>query len=752
MLRWLIVLVFIIFYHSLGAQNWNLIYDRELEAEEYMLDKQYERAAKKYEDALKLYPESPSLNYKVGTTYLLTPNKKHLALDFLKEAVKGASVDFNPRAIKQEFAPIEAWYEFGRALQMDNQFDKAIEAFNKFKQLLEPDDLRHKDVDGRIESCREAPQLMADALGLETTNLGNTINKKDANFNAVISGDGKTLAYTTLGSRGYEVFVAKKKGDAWERPRRITDDIRGGFLKTSSLSYDGTWLYLVDDFASPQNIYDTFYDEGWVRSKKLKKPVTSKFNETHAALSPDGKTLYFTSDRPDGQGGLDIYKVTQDKKGRWGSEENLGARINTALDEETPFITPDGRYLFFSSQGHNSIGGFDIFYVDLQGNGEPVNLGYPVNDTDDNLFYYPTSLNRGVMSLSKSDGFGPQDIYDIKIIPLVTVKGNIASVDDQNTANGEAVKVSLFDLESPEPIAEIDAKFGATSFTKKLLPGEYRVVTKADGFEDFETNFAINESPSTQNVDISLIPIPKEPELDLQLANQLTEESKEDDSNIEEVSEVEQVEEIPSKPENPDPVVSETSQIIEEKQPERVETLPKVEAEPKVEIPQPKEAEPEVYVASRSADGKFTVQIMALLVPIDNSHFKNIEGLMVSKGNDGYHRYTVGVVATREEALAMQRELRQLGYKEAFVKRYEPKISQLSGNDIVEPSFTIQVMALKSPVDVNRFSNLPDIKVEQRGDSFYRYFTGNYATYQQAINDLTRVEKLGYKGAFVRKL
>jgi len=386
MVRWFILLSFLLLSNVLPAQNWNLIYQRELEAEEFLIDKQYERAAKKYEDALKLIPTSANLKFKVGSVYLLTPTKKHLALNFLKEAAKGASTEFNPRAIKEEAAPIDAWYQLGRALQMDNQFTEAIAAFEKFKSLLDPSDPFVTNVNKRIESCRNAPQLMADEQGLETINLGNIINSKDANFNAVVSGDGTTLAYTRQGNRGYEVYVAKRKGDAWERPRRITDDIRGGFLKTASLSYDGTWLYLVDDFASTQSIYDTFYDEGWVRSKRLKKPITSKFNESHAAVSPDGKTLYFTSDRPGGRGGLDIYKSTQDSRGRWGDPVNLGPRVNTELDEDTPFLTPDGRYLFFSSQGHNSIGGFDIFYVDLNGSGEPINLGYPVNDAGDNLF------------------------------------------------------------------------------------------------------------------------------------------------------------------------------------------------------------------------------------------------------------------------------------------------------------------------------------------------------------------------------
>ncbi|WP_166363691.1 PD40 domain-containing protein [Perlabentimonas gracilis] len=710
-----------------------MIYQRELEAEEFLIDKQYERAAKKYEDALKLIPTSANLKFKVGSVYLLTPTKKHLALNYLKEAAKGASTEFNPRAIKEEAAPIDAWYQLGRALQMDNQFTEAISAFEKFKSLLDPSDPFVTNVNKRIESCRNAPQLMADEQGLETINLGNIINSKDANFNAVVSGDGTTLAYTRQGNRGYEVYVAKRKGDAWERPRRITDDIRGGFLKTASLSYDGTWLYLVDDFASTQSIYDTFYDEGWVRSKRLKKPITSKFNESHAAVSPDGKTLYFTSDRPGGRGGLDIYKSSQDSRGRWGDPVNLGPRVNTELDEDTPFLTPDGRYLFFSSQGHNSMGGFDIFYVDLNGSGEPINLGYPVNDAGDNLFYYPQSLTKGLMALSQSDGFGPQDIYELQITPLVTLNGNLAVVDNQSAPADEQVRVEIIDLQSTDMIAQISASLTDKSFTKRLRPGDYLVQAKANGFEDFEMNFTIAATQAPQDLNISLIPIPQEPEPESLLAMQ---------QDIEE-----EIIQLEPEPKHLDPSAGSGNRELSES-PQSIQSQPELKPQP-----QPK-AQPvrSFVVETLPTEGYYTVQFMALLVPVPESHFQNIDGVLVTQGADGYHRYSVGAVATRGEAQVIQQQLRGLGYSESFIKYSNSSQAKAAQKIEYESQFTIQVMALRSPADMSRFSNLPDVKVEQGDDSFYRYYTGNYSSHQQASDDLPRIERIGYKGAFVRKL
>jgi hypothetical protein len=143
---------------------------------------------------------------------------------------------------------------------------------------------------------------------------------------------------------------------------------------------------------------------------------------------------------------------------------------------------------------------------------------------------------------------------------------------------------------------------------------------------------------------------------------------------------------------------------------------------------------------------------MALLVPVPESHFQNIEGVIITQGADGYHRYSVGAVATRGEAQVIQQQLRSLGYNESFIRYNKPSQHQTVQRMESESHFTIQVMALRNPADMSRFSNLPDVKVEQGDDSFYRYFTGSYSSHQQASDDLARVERIGYKGAFVRKL
>ncbi|MDD4672801.1 MAG: hypothetical protein PHI03_07680 [Bacteroidales bacterium] len=731
MLRFLLLIVLVLQSIFTYSQNWNLIYTKELEAEDYLYDKQYDKAIKKYGEALKMAPTSANLKFKIGMCYLSTADKRHLALDFFKEAAENASIDFDPRAIKELRSPIEAHYYLGVVYQINEQFQEAIASFNRFRSFLESDDPRIKEVENRIQTCRIAPSLIAERIGVSSENLGNKINDEDQNFNAVISGDGSTMAYTTQKGGRYDIYVSRKKDGEWQKARRITDDIRGGFLKTSSLSYDGTWLYLVDDFSPKKQIYDTFYDEIWVRSKKLKKPITSKkFNETHAAVSPDGKTLYFASDRDEGHGGLDIYKATLDDKERWGNVVNLGPRVNTEFDEDTPFVTPDGMYLFFSSQGHSSIGGYDIFYIDLEGSGEPVNLGYPINNPDDNLFYYPLSLTSGLMALSNPDALGPQDIYEMTIIPLVNINGNIAVVGEE-PQDASSVKISIFDAESIEPVAEISKSVAEKTFSKKLLPGEYRVEAKADGFEDFETVLAVASDATNQSLDVNLISLFKEPEEEPALAliedvvEELAEEVKE------EVKE-EVEEEIVEKPVEPEPAP----------QPQ-----PEPQPEPK---PQP---QPVAVDNIQPSEGLFTVQIMALIVPVPESHFKNIEGLTITKGSDGYNRYTVGVVSTRSEAAEIQQKLRALGYKDSFVKRFT--LSTASSAEAAKPQtddlFGIQVLALKKPLGSNQYKGT-DVTVVQGDDGFYRYFAGQYSTYQQACNDLNRVINLGHKNAFIKRL
>jgi hypothetical protein len=133
-------------------------------------------------------------------------------------------------------------------------------------------------------------------------------------------------------------------------------------------------------------------EEFWSKAVPLGSAVNSGADETHASFSADGKVLFFTSARRGGYGGLDIYRSDRLDAGEWGEAVNLGPVINTESDEETPFLSDDGRQLFFSSKGHFNMGGFDIFFSRLSKEGywkDPINIGYPINNTTDDLFFYP---------------------------------------------------------------------------------------------------------------------------------------------------------------------------------------------------------------------------------------------------------------------------------------------------------------------------------------------------------------------------
>jgi len=146
--------------------------------------------------------------------------------------------------------------------------------------------------------------------------------------------------------------------------------------------------------------------------------INTKYWESHASVSRDGKTMYFTSNRKGGYGNMDIYKSVLQDNGQWGDPVNVGNTINTSLNEDTPFITENDSIFFFSSQGHENMGGYDVFKSRLGPDGQwsvPENLQYPVNSTDDDLFYYPWQNDRiAYVSAIRPDGYGKEDLYAIQ--------------------------------------------------------------------------------------------------------------------------------------------------------------------------------------------------------------------------------------------------------------------------------------------------------------------------------------------------
>jgi outer membrane protein OmpA-like peptidoglycan-associated protein len=170
---------------------------------------------------------------------------------------------------------------------------------------------------------------------------------------------------------------------------------------------------VADEFDS--NIYSSeFANFRWNPAKTLGRPINSRYYESHATFAPDGESIYFTSNRDESMGGMDIFRSDLGADSAWSEPVNLGPNINTILNEESPFLTPDGQRMYFSSQGHDNIGGFDIYYSELQADGSwgvPVNLGFPLNTTDDDLAFTPNGVGEEGSSLVFAKG--TYDNYDL---------------------------------------------------------------------------------------------------------------------------------------------------------------------------------------------------------------------------------------------------------------------------------------------------------------------------------------------------
>lgn len=411
----------LLIFTPLFAQSKAEIKELFSEAESYFLFEEYNEALPIYQDLLRLFPNNNKLNYRIGICYLNTPGQKELSINYLEKAITDINPKYKERSIKETGAPMDAYFYLGNAYRVNNKLEKAIETYTYFKENLDEKVYEIHIVEHEIRTCHNAIKLQKTPLYISYTNLGGTINTRRSDILPVVSGDEQTLVYTQKLAFYDAVFFSEKVNGKWTNPINLTPDFHiDQDFYSSSLSYDGKTLYLYKNDDYDGNIYTSKYVEGrWQPVEKLNDNINTKYWESHACETKDGKSLYFTSNRKDGHGGLDIYKSVKDSLGQWGAAMNLGPNINTEYNEETPFISEDGKTLYFSSYGHFNIGGYDIFYSSLFENNEwstPLNMGYPINTPDNDLFYQPVGEgNYAYYSMFSESGFGDMDIFRLAI-------------------------------------------------------------------------------------------------------------------------------------------------------------------------------------------------------------------------------------------------------------------------------------------------------------------------------------------------
>lgn len=478
----------------------------------YFYFEEYEEALPLYLQALSEQPQNANLQYCIGFCYLHIAGRKHNSIAYLEEAVKQMSRRHRPNSPTETQAPFDALFYLGNAYFVNNQLDKATEQYQRFKKTFEgkrrsnwnTDYLEHQTA--AIEAARKAQQEPVDFM---MRNIGGQINDRFNDFNAVLSGDGQTLAFTSKRKFYNAVMISRRQADSsWSKPVNITLDLKvNGICNTLSLSFDGTRLYLLKEEDQDGNIFMSRYDgQGWSEMQKLGRNINTQYYESHASESPCGKYLVFSSNRDGGYGDLDLYISQRTAEGDWGPALNMGPIVNTPYNENTPFFTTDGALLFFSSEGHTNTGCYDVFvsqnndYINWSA---PTNVGYPLNTPDDDLFLFPIGNgSRALMSRFGPNGSGGQNIYELTLFtpttpqklvqsdsPLRPKKGtDFAVVDTAGASQG----FMHIDSVATIPIFGIDTLYRPTLYFEGK---PYEAKPKAGLNEQFLQRFAIRPKP-----------------------------------------------------------------------------------------------------------------------------------------------------------------------------------------------------------------------------------------------------------------
>jgi hypothetical protein len=510
LLSWLLATII---NSELVSQTKTEIKNSFYDAESWILFEDYKEALPLYLQLLKSYPANANFKYRIGQCYINTPGEKKKAVSFLEDAVRNINPNYKEGKFNETGAPYDALYYLANAYRINNQLDKALETYRRFKKNLNDQVYDSIVVNQQIQSCLNAKELMNMPLYVKLVNLGDVINDASSDFNPVVSSSEDFLVFSRSEAFYDALLYSKKVNGKWSPPVNMNEILLiDKDLYPTSLSKDGKTLYLYSSAEYDGIIYTThFENETWTPLVKLNDNINTKYWESHAAISQDNKKLYFTSNRKGTLGGLDIYVSTRDSTGDWGPAVNLGPTINTLYNEESPFLSHDDKTLFFSSRGHFNIGGYDIFYSTLLGNSEwsvPLNVGYPLNSTDDDIFFQP--LNKGYEGFyaeEKPGGFGKQDIYRIEIFSddhprKFFVKGMV-KVADLNNNIKDSVKISAMNIKNPNQTLIVYSNPETGEYEFELPHGDYQITYEGEGGQKVVRNIDL---PLTNPSDNFVLP------------------------------------------------------------------------------------------------------------------------------------------------------------------------------------------------------------------------------------------------------
>ncbi|MGZ3866179.1 MAG: hypothetical protein ACXVC6_04190 [Bacteroidia bacterium] len=462
----------------------------------------YFTALKIYQSLYPLDSSGNEINYKLGVCNYQIKKYRDQSLKYFSKSAPSVFPETN--------------YYLGMLYHLKHNFDTAMFFFHEYiKNRKELSEHSQREIESLIEKCHTAALFQANPdKEVEIKNLGSAINTEYSEYAPLIPAEENFIVFTSrrknpryqgldpFGDYFEDIYVSRKKDSVWLAPEMLDTSINKLYHDAATgLSADGEKL--LSYHTSPDHVHGHIYESKlkngkWTAPEMLHANVNSEeYIETSACYSPDGEIIFFSSNRPGGYGGKDLYSVKKAPNGMWAKPMNLGPTINTEFDEDAPFVHPSANILFFSSQGHKNMGGYDVFkskYDDQERFSTPENLNYPINTVDDDIFFVlNTDASTGYFSSKREDGFGSYDIYSVFFsennIPLRAYGVHVT--DEQNNII-KNVEVRLVDNAKKE----IYGEYRSNKETGKLLiiskPDKtYRITIEANGFEPLILNSVI---------------------------------------------------------------------------------------------------------------------------------------------------------------------------------------------------------------------------------------------------------------------
>ena len=509
-------------------------------------EKRYDLALIKYLQAEDLGGNTEHLYYSIAYSY------------FKLKKYKQAKPYFEKIVYASNFEEKEALYLLARTNHLQYEFDSAVFYYNRFYSVLSKEELseRRFDILKRKRESTIAKDFVDNPVNARVEILDTNINTRYVEYAPLASINDSLLIFSSRrpgkkdGNRDHmgryfdKIYFSVKQSDgSWAKAEVMPKSINTvDHSAAAGLSADGKKLIVYKSVNNGDLFISTFKNGEWKKAKKIKGVVNTEFHEATASFSYDRTKMYFTSDREGGYGGHDIYISTVDEDGKWGNVDNLNSFINTTSDEISMVALPDEKTYYFTSNGHNSMGGFDIFKTTyIEGKWSPaINLGYPINTPDDDILYSVSADGKFAYVASSRNDSTLHDIYKIRFaVPIKPVSYDLDGIMLVVSKHGAilpkidgvknikkldltVLKGTIYDVFNKEPLyADIEltdnktnkvvATFTSNKQTGKYLVSlpsgkDYGIAVKVENYLFHSENITINNSKGYKEIikDISL--------------------------------------------------------------------------------------------------------------------------------------------------------------------------------------------------------------------------------------------------------